>query len=86
MTEFVKADFAPLSGPKGATYVVFVGADLKLASRVAGAAPAAQGLIASAAKAARFSGKPLSALDILSPHGVDSTRLLVIGLGAAKEA
>jgi len=86
MTEFVKADFAPLSGPKGATYVVFVGADLKLASRVAGVAPAAQGLIASAAKAARFSGKPLSALDILSPHGVDSTRLLVIGLGGAKEA
>jgi leucyl aminopeptidase len=86
MTEFVKVDLAPLSAPKGAAYVVFVGADLKLAPRVAALSPSAQGLVAGAAKAGRFSGKPLSALDILSPHEIDSPRLIVVGLGGAKEA
>jgi leucyl aminopeptidase len=86
MSEFVKVDFAPLSAPKSATYVVFVGADLKLAPGVTALEPGAQALIASAAPAARFLGKPLSALDILSPHGIDSPRLLVVGIGGAKEA
>jgi len=36
MSEFVKVAFGPLSAPKGGVYVVFVGADLKAAARVAG--------------------------------------------------
>ncbi len=35
MSEFVKIAFGPLAAPKGGTYVVFVGADIKPAERVA---------------------------------------------------
>ena len=42
-------------------------------------------MIADVAKTAQFEGKPLSALDILAPHGFEAERLLVIGLGGAKE-
>jgi leucyl aminopeptidase len=86
MSESVKVDFAPLTAPKGATFVVFVGSDLKVSPGVAALAPAVTGLIAGAAKTARFSAKPMSALDILSPHGLDAPRLLAIGLGGEKEA
>ena len=37
MSEFVKIAFGALAAPKGGTYVVFVGADLKPSSKVAGA-------------------------------------------------
>ncbi|HLW90050.1 MAG TPA: leucyl aminopeptidase [Roseiarcus sp.] len=86
MSESVKVDFAPLAAPKGATLVVFVGPDLKVAPGVAALLPAITGLIAAAAKTARFSGKPLSALDILSPHSLDAPRLLAVGVGGEKEA
>src|SRR5579872_3080279 len=86
MSEFVRADFAPLAGPKGVTYVVFVGPDLKLSPRAAELAPAAAGLVTETAKTARFSGKALTALDILAPPGLDAPRLLVVGVGKdAKE-
>jgi leucyl aminopeptidase len=86
MSEFVKVDFAALAGPKGATFVVFVGPDLKLSPRAAELAPAAADLVNETAKTARFSGKALTALDILAPPGLDAPRLLVVGVGKdAKE-
>src|SRR5579872_4439670 len=85
MSVTVKVDFAPLSAPKGATFVVFVGAELKIPKRVAELAPAAADLLASAAATARFTGKALTALDILSPRGLDSPRLVFVGVGGAKE-
>ncbi|MGA2792037.1 MAG: leucyl aminopeptidase [Roseiarcus sp.] len=85
MSEFVKTAFAPLTAPEGGTYVVFVGVDLKCGPSVSAFLGGATALVASAAKIAQFEGKPLSALDIVAPHGVDAERLLVIGLGGAKE-
>src|SRR5579862_2497471 len=86
MSESVKVDFAPLAAPKGATLVVFVGPDLKVAPGLVALVPAIAGVIARAAKTARFSGKSLSALDILSPHSLDAPRLLAVGVGGEKEA
>jgi leucyl aminopeptidase len=86
MSEFVNVDFGPLAAPKGAVLVIFVGPDFKVAPKMAQIAPAAGKLIAGAAEAARFSGKPLTTLDILSPNGIDSPRLLVVGVGAAKDS
>ncbi len=40
------------------------------------------GQIARAATAARFTGAPGQVLEVLAPHGLDASRLLVIGLGA----
>jgi leucyl aminopeptidase len=86
MSEFVTTAFAPLTAPKGGTYVVFVGADLKCGPLTSAFLGGAGDLVAAAAKAAQFEGKPLSAVDILAPHGLQAERLLVIGLGGAKEA
>jgi leucyl aminopeptidase len=86
MSEFVNVDFGPLAAPKGAVLVIFVGSDLKVAPKVAQIAPGAAKLIAGAAGAARFAGKPLTALDILAPAGIDSPRLIVVGVGAAKDS
>jgi leucyl aminopeptidase len=86
MSEFVNVDFGPLAAPKGAVLVIFVGSDLKVATKVAQIAPGAAKSIAGAVEAARFSGKPLTALDILSPTGIDSPRLIVVGVGAAKDS
>jgi leucyl aminopeptidase len=86
MSEFVTVDFAPFAGPKGATYVVFVGPDLKLSPQASDLAPTAASLINETAKTARFSGKALTALDILAPPGLDAPRLLAVGVGKdAKE-
>jgi leucyl aminopeptidase len=86
MSEFVKTAFAPLTAPKGGTYVVFVGADLKCGPKAGALLGGATKLIAAAAKAAQFEGKPQTALDILAPHGFEAERLLVIGLGGPKDA
>jgi leucyl aminopeptidase len=85
MSGSVKVDFAPISAPKGATFVVFVGTDLKVPKRIAELAPAAAGLLAGAAATAHFTGKALTALDLLSPNGLDTPRLLFVGTGGAKE-
>jgi leucyl aminopeptidase len=86
MSEFVKTAFAPLAAPKGGTCVVFVGPSLKSGPTAHAFLGGAAELIASAAKTAHFEGKPLSALDILAPHGFPAERLLAIGIGGAKEA
>ena len=85
MSEFVKTAFAPLTAPKGGAYVVFVGAELKCAPAVAALLGDAAGLIATGARATHFEGKALSALDLVAPHGIGVDRLVVIGLGGAKE-
>src|SRR5260370_17350425 len=85
MSEFVKSAFAPLSGPSGGTYIVFVGGALKCRPVVAALLGGANDLIANAAKTARFEGKPMSALEILAPHGFAADRLIVIGVGGGKE-
>jgi leucyl aminopeptidase len=85
MSEFAKTAFAQLAAPKGGTYVVFVGVALKCGPSVNSFLCAAADLIASAARTAHFEGKSLSALDILAPHDFPAERLLVIGLGGAKE-
>jgi leucyl aminopeptidase len=85
MSESVRVDFAPMTAPKGVAFVFFVGADLKIPASVAELAPGAADLVAAAADTMRFTGKPLAALDILSPAGLSSPRLIVVGLGGAKE-
>src|ERR1700730_18085057 len=85
MSEYVKTAFAPLSGPSGGAYVVFVGGALKCGPKVAALIGGASDLIAGAAKTAHFEGKPSSALEILAPHGLNADRLVVIGVGGGKE-
>ena len=69
MSEFVNIAFGPISPPKGGTYVVFVGADLKPSARVEALLGEAAARIEAAAKTVRFQGKYLTSLDILEPVG-----------------
>jgi leucyl aminopeptidase len=85
MSEFIKTAFAPLAAPKGETYIVFVGAELKCGPTVSAFLGDAANLVASAAKTAQFEGKASSVLDILAPRGLAAERLVVVGLGGAKE-
>ncbi len=85
MNEFVKIAFGPISAPKGGTFVVFVGADLKASPRVAALLGEAAARIEAAAKTARFHGKTQTSLDILEPSGVDAARLLVVGVAPGKD-
>ena len=85
MSEGVKIVFGALTPPKGGAYVVFVGADLKVAPAVAALIGDAEGLIREAAKAAHFRGAQRTALDILAPAGIAAARLLVIGVAPGKD-
>ncbi len=85
MSQFVDVAFGPLSAPKGATYVVFVGADLKTGPGVAEWLGDAADKVAGAAKTSGFRGKFLTNLDILQPSGVNAARLLVIGVALARD-
>ncbi|MGD0183653.1 MAG: leucyl aminopeptidase [Roseiarcus sp.] len=85
MNEFVKIAYGPISAPKGGTFVVFVGADLKASPRVAALLGEAAARIEAAAKTARFHGKTQTSLDILEPSGVEAARLLVVGVAPGKD-
>ena len=85
MSEFVKIAFGPLAAPKGGTYVVFVGADLEPAARVAALIGAAAQRLDSAARAVRFRGKSSTAMDIVEAPGLDGVRLLVVGVAPGKD-
>ena len=57
MSEFVKIAFGALAAPKGGTYVVFVGADIKPSPKVTALIGAAATRLEPAAKTVRFRGK-----------------------------
>jgi leucyl aminopeptidase len=85
MSEFVKIAFGSLAAPKGGTYVIFVGAELKPAPRAAALLGAASARIEAMAKAVRFRGKSQSAMDVVEAAGLEGTRLLVVGVAPGKD-
>ena len=84
MSDQLKISFAPLASPAGGVAVVFVDAELKLASASAKLFADAGPLIARAASAMQFKGKAATAMDIAAPHGVNADRLIVVGTGDGK--
>ena len=85
MRDFVKIAFAPIAAPEAGALVVFVGEDLELSEAAAALLPGAKALIKAAAEPGKFKGKPSMSLDILAPHGLSVSRLVVIGLGGEKD-
>ncbi|MCA3255187.1 MAG: leucyl aminopeptidase [Alphaproteobacteria bacterium] len=78
----MRISFGPL--PSSAALAVFAHKDVVL-TRGAQARDDA-GRIARAGQVARFEGDTASILELLAPQGVDASRLLVVGLGAAGKA
>ena len=77
--------FATLDLPREGIGVVLAGQDLRLTPAAARLEEASRGLITAAARAARFTGKALAALDLVMPRGLDLERLVVLGAGRMGE-
>ena len=85
MSGAVKIAFGSLSSTKGSALVVFVGADMKPAAGVTAQFGDLEPLVRTAARASNFRCAQRTALDILSPAGLDASRLVVVGVAPGKD-
>jgi leucyl aminopeptidase len=85
MSGSLKLAFAPLTtAPKG-VLVLFCEEGVKLSSAARQAIESTGDLITRAAAADRFKGKNGSTLDIVAPAGLEVARLIVVGVGKARD-
>ena len=75
--------FAKLQPPSSGSAVLLTDGNLKLGARSAALEAAAGGRFARAAAAAKFRGKGMKSLQLLTPAGVELDRLVFVGLGDA---
>ena len=85
MPGVLKLGFAPFSAPAKGVLVVFCEEGLKFGSAARKALDPTGDLITRAAAADRFKGKNGSALDMVAPAGLDVSRLVVVGVGKARD-
>jgi leucyl aminopeptidase len=85
MAANVRIELKPFGAPSGGDLVLFVGDDLKPAGAAAEIAPGAAELIARAAGAERFKGKPKTVLAVPAPPGLDADRLVALGVGGEED-
>ncbi len=81
----LKLEFAPLSVPPKGVLVLFCEEGLKLSAAARRFVAPTGDLVARAAAADRFKGKNGAALDIVAPPGLGVSRLIVVGVGKARE-
>ena len=86
MPEPLEIQFLPLSSAPAGTVALLAGQELALAAAARALDERTKGSLTKAARAADFSGKAKSSIEILAPAGIDSQRLLLLGTGKnAKE-
>src|SRR6195256_1834704 len=85
MSGALKLEFAPLVTPVKGVLVLFCEEGLKFGSAAIRAIKPTGDLVTRAAAADRFKGKNGSALDIGAPLGLEASRLVVVGVGKARE-
>jgi leucyl aminopeptidase len=83
MADRAEISFSKLASPSSGSAVLLTDQSLKLGPRSAALDTAAGGRFARAAAAAKFKGKALKSLQLLSPAGVDLDRIVFVGLGDA---
>src|SRR6266702_6055774 len=81
----LKLGFAPFTAPGKGVLIVFCEEGLKLGSAARKALEPTGDLVTRAADADRFKGKNGSALDLVAPAGLEVSRLVVIGVGRARD-
>ena len=81
----LKLGFAPFAAPTKGVLIVFCEEGLKFGSAARKVIEPTGDLVARAAEADRFKGKSASALDLVAPSGLDVARLVVIGVGKARD-
>ncbi len=81
MTAPLQVQFVQLTATLSPTVVVLAGEEVALAPSVAAIDERIKGGLTKAARAAAFTGKPRTAIEILAPVGIDAQRLVVVGAG-----
>jgi leucyl aminopeptidase len=85
MSGALKLEFAPLTAPAKGVLILFCEEGLKFGSAARRIIESTGDLITRAAAADRFKGKNGAALDIVAPGGLDVPRLVVLGVGKARD-
>jgi leucyl aminopeptidase len=85
MTRALKLEFGNLGAPAGDVLVLFCEEGIKFAASSRGRVERLSGQIKRAASAERFTGKNGSALELAAPGEIDVSRLIIIGLGRARD-
>jgi leucyl aminopeptidase len=81
----LKLGFTPFATPPKGVLVVFCEEGVKFGSAVRKMLEPAEDLVARAAEADRFKGKNGATLDLLAPSGLEVPRLILVGVGKARE-
>ena len=81
MSEPLEIQFASLSAAPAGTVVLLAGQELALAPTARGLDERMKGALSKAARAADFTGKAKTTIEILAPSGIDTPRLLLLGTG-----
>jgi leucyl aminopeptidase len=85
MSGALKLEFAPLTTPPKGVLIMFCEEGLKFGSAARRIIESTGDLITRAAAADRFKGKNGAALDIVAPGGLDVPRIVVLGVGRARD-
>ena len=85
MSGRVKLEFAPFATPAKGVLVLFCEEGVKFGSAARRALEPTGDLVMRAATADRFKGKNGSALDLVAPPGLEVSRLVVVGVGKARD-
>src|SRR5215468_7103967 len=85
MSGRLKLEFAPFATPAKGVLVLFCEEGVKFGSAARRALGPTGELVMRAAAADRFKGKNGSALDLVAPPGLDVSRLVVVGVGKARD-
>lgn len=85
MSDALKIEFEALSHPLEAAVVLMAGGDAQLASVGARLDKTSGGQLRRAGEASRFKGRRKSAYEVLAPHGLEQSRIVIVGVGAAGE-
>ena len=86
MLDSLKVEFAAPAAPDGGDLVVLAGDDGQVGPATAAQFPSLPDLLRRAAASERFKGKPMSALTVPAPEGLDGVeRLIAVGVGPAAE-
>jgi len=85
MSGSLKLAFAPLKTAAKGVLVLFCEEGVRLSAAAREAIEPTGDLITRAAAAERFKGKNGSTLDIVAPSGLDVSRLIVVGVGKARD-
>jgi leucyl aminopeptidase len=81
MASPLEIEFLPLSAAPSPTVAVLVGEEMSLGTAARAIDEAAKGALTRAARAAGFTGKPRTAVEVLAPGGVETQRIVLAGAG-----